>query len=496
MLPVGVISRNLKLSHGVSTLQIRGLPIGKLYFHAEKYRLYNVKKNLHTQVPNKNIINKDIMGDNKSATDNSKEVSYLKSLVNGFYSHSHSHQPIKAESHTHSTLEGFSHSHSHSHSQANPLLILDTEEMRKNAGVRITWIGLAVNVGIAVGKFIGGIVFHSQALFADSIHALSDMISDFLTLFSVRLASNKPTSDYPFGYGKIETVGSLAVSTILATAGISIGWSSLCVILGPIIPHTIMETLAALGGEAHSHIHTSSDTLSKEVANINAAWIAALSIAAKEWVFRATKKVAIETNSNVLMANAWHHRVDSLTSLVALVTISSGYLFNIQSLDMLGGLIVSGLIVSTGVQGMGKSIRELMDQSLEHDDDRHLEVEDVIKDVLNKVKLRKQTSNLELNELVVLLSGPNLMAHAKISVPSVEQEQFTIKELSTISHLLRTTLDKEVPIFKNLEIEYTEKNNLKDEQENDPDCNNGNSNAHEILYNHTHSHTHDHTHMN
>jgi len=396
-----------------------------------------------------------------SPSETSQDDSFLKSLAQGLYSHTHSHQTVNILPHSHE----HSHGHSHSHSHANPMLVLDAEEIRKNAGVRVTWIGLGINVAIAIGKFIGGIVFHSQALFADSIHALSDMISDFLTLFSVRLAANKPTIDYPFGYGKIETVGSLAVSTILLTAGISIGWSSLCTIVGPIIPHTILETLAIFGSESQSMVHsTASDTTTQEVTNINAAWIAALSIVAKEWIFRATKKVAIETKSNVLMANAWHHRVDSLTSLVALVTISSGYLFNIQSLDTIGGLIVSGLVVKAGAEGMNTSIRELIDQSLEKDDEIYEEIEHSLNDSLHKLTHTINSSPLKLEELIVLASGPNLMAHAKILVPSEHSHIFTISELSRVSSHIRSALEKNVDNFKEIKIEYVEENNNRKPQ--------------------------------
>ena len=426
---------------------------------------------------------------NKIHTDKhtgSHDISFLQSLAQGFYSHTHSHQ-------NNNNISLHSHDHAHSHTHANTMLVLDAEEIRKNAGVRVTWIGLGINVAIAIGKFVGGIVFHSQALFADSIHALSDMVSDFLTLFSVRLAANKPTIDYPFGYGKIETVGSLAVSTILMTAGISIGWSSLCAIVGPIIPHTIIETLSIFAIESHTVV-ASADTTNavpvvQEVTDIIAAWIAALSIAAKEWIFRATKKVAIETKSNVLMANAWHHRVDSLTSLVALVAISSGYLFNIQSLDTIGGLIVSGLIVKAGAEGMNTAIRELIDQSLEPNDEMYQEIQSVLVDTLHEQTI-KESELLVLDELIVLASGPNLMAHVKIIVPNKQSHIYTISELSKISGKLRSTLESDVDNFKELMIEYIEEDNDKQKKQFKPYSGNFSISGH--IHNHSHNHTHSH----
>ncbi|SMN19026.1 similar to Saccharomyces cerevisiae YPL224C MMT2 Putative metal transporter involved in mitochondrial iron accumulation [Maudiozyma saulgeensis] len=466
-------------------VRVKISPLRNQLFKTNTINLQISKRGFH----NSNLLNKPeqeykIKDIKISQSETSQDISFLKSLAQGFYSHTHSHQTNNIASHSH----GHSHGHSHSHSHSNPMLVLDAEEIRKNAGVRVTWIGLGINVAIAVGKFIGGIVFHSQALFADSIHALSDMVSDFLTLFSVRLAANKPTVDYPFGYGKIETVGSLAVSTILMTAGISIGWSSLCTIVGPIIPHTIIETLVMFGSGSHDSVQStvSDATAIQEVTNVNAAWIAALSIVAKEWIFRVTKKVAIETKSNVLMANAWHHRVDSLTSLVALVTISSGYLFNIQSLDTIGGLIVSGLIVKAGTEGMNTSIRELIDQSLEKDDEMYEEIEHTLIDSLHELAHSLNSSPLQLDELIVLASGPNLMAHAKIIVPSSKSHIFTISELSRVSNNIRSTLEKNVDNFKEIKIEYVEENN-------NPELKFTPYNANLVSVEHTTTHSHSHT---
>lgn len=363
----------------------------------------------------------------------------------------------KSPSQTHPHSQGHSHSHSLSHSHThgvNPMLVMSKEQVKKNPAVRITWIGLAINVGLAAGKFAGGVVFHSQALIADAVHAVSDMVSDFLTLVSVGLASNKPTANYPFGYGKVETIGSLAVSTILATAGLSIGWTSLCAIVGPIVPHTVLEFLATYVGGSHSHSHS----ITKEVTNVNAAWIAGASIVVKEWIFQATKKIAIQTNSNVLMANAWHHRVDSMTSLVALVTITSGYFFNIQSLDAVGGLIVSALVIKAGGSGMWSAMQELADQSLPKDDDRYIEVQEAIEGCLDKLLSNNNSGRpYKIKELTVLPSGPNSRANLTLETPLQRWENvLDVKEFEIVSEHLRNILNRDLPTLKRLNIEFVE----------------------------------------
>ncbi|CCC66651.1 hypothetical protein NCAS_0A00910 [Naumovozyma castellii] len=347
-----------------------------------------------------------------------------------------------------------SHTHSHSHSHANPLLKLNLEQVKHNPGVRITWIGLGINVAIAAGKFVGGIVFHSQALFADSIHALSDLISDVLTLFSVKLATSTPSKEYPYGHGKVETVGSLAVSTILAMAGISIGWTSLCTIVGPIIPHIIMDTFANIMG-THGHSHS---VVPEGVADINAAWIAGGSIVVKEWIFHATKKIAIQTNSNVLMANAWHHRVDSLTSLVALVAITSGYFFNVQSLDAIGGLIVSGLVIKAGGEGMIGAMKELIDQSIPMTDPRYVEVETAVRKGLeNLVSNNNSKKKYAIKDLTLLSSGRNVRVVMTLLVPIQRWDNVLgIHEFENVSNHVKNVLYKNVENVGKIDIEFVE----------------------------------------
>ncbi|CDR40001.1 CYFA0S04e01398g1_1 [Cyberlindnera fabianii] len=361
------------------------------------------------------------------------------------------------------------HEHNHSHGP-NKLLVLDRKAFFNNPGVRITWIGLLINIGMAAGKFAGGIVFHSQALMADSVHAISDLVSDLLTLGTVGLAARGPTHDFPSGYGKIETVGSLAVSSILTMAGLSIGWASLVNIVGPVVPHAILDTLNAYhihilnAGHGHSHSHAATD-----LTNVNAAWVAAASIVAKEWIFRATSKVAKETNSKVLLANAWHHRVDSMTSLVALVTITSGYFLGISSLDAVGGLIVSGLVIKAGANGIRIAVNELIDRSVPKTDERYIEIETKLQDLLSKMLSNNNAKKpYAVKELIIMTSGPNV--HAKIILEAPIQRWdnvLDINEFEIVSHHLKKQLTSQVENLRQVTVEFVGEKPPPEEEEED-----------------------------
>ena len=169
------------------------------------------------------------------------------------------------QSHQHS-----GHSHPHHHHDNTYL----TSTNKSDAGVRITRVGLFVNLFMAVGKGLGGWLFNSQALIADAFHALTDLVSDFMTLGTVAWALKPPTSRFPSGYGKIESLGSLGVSGLLLTGGVLMGLNSCNVLCDQFLGFELLHAF-------HSHSHGIPDW--------NAAWLAGGSIIVKEWLYRASK---------------------------------------------------------------------------------------------------------------------------------------------------------------------------------------------------------------
>lgn len=338
----------------------------------------------------------------------------------------------------------------HTHSHGGSVELYDTKNLA-NEGVKITWIGFGVNASMAVTKFIGGIVFHSQALIADAIHAVGDLISDVLTLSTVRFTNKPPNSLYPLGYGKIETFGSFTVSFILLYAGLQIGWSSFYEMVAPLVPNALHDLMAWIPTHSHSHSH-GADVDVSQGADINAAWLALGSIAVKEWLFRATKSVGEKLNSKVLIANAWHHRVDSLTSVVAVGTISAGYFLNIYWMDCVGGLIVSMLIMKVGISGVVQSFKELIDKAMPRDDPKYGLIEDSI-----NVSLMKKDSHVLIKELSILPSGTNMNIVLKLGVSKYNKDyenQLTLDKMGEIGESLKTDIAKEFQSVKNVSVQF------------------------------------------
>lgn len=280
--------------------------------------------------------------------------------------HSHSEHPI-----THTHAHGLTHSHAHgSHTEETAVLSSAFSSLRSpsslDPGSRITLIGLFSNVGLTALKGVAGYILASSALLADAAHSGSDLIADVVTLASYRVGRWKPSEKYPYGYGKFESLGSLVVSFLLFATAAGIGLHSYHHLLLSLstLPQMPADLLASLDFLPHGHSHgpeVDSDTVAAAVVDARAMWFAAGSIAVKEWLYRATLKVAKETHSNVLLANAYHHRSDSLGSLVALLAIGAARV-GFPMLDPIGGLVVGGMIAKQGWDVGKEAIGELVDK--------------------------------------------------------------------------------------------------------------------------------------
>ncbi|KAL7529036.1 hypothetical protein ACHAWF_002818 [Thalassiosira exigua] len=217
-----------------------------------------------------------------------------------------------------------------------------------NAADRVTFLGVIINLLLSAGKFVVGVGCHSSALIADAGHSLSDLFSDFVTLWAVQVARLPPDDDHPYGHGKFESVGSLFLSLTLLGTGFSVGISS------------YTKFLRVLGVQRSKGIAAAAALV--EIPTWPALVMAAASIASKEWLYRITRRVGEELNSQVVIANAWHHRSDAYSSVLALISIGlamavPGFL----AADPFAGMLVAGMIAMTGAEILGESVKQLTD---------------------------------------------------------------------------------------------------------------------------------------
>ena len=203
---------------------------------------------------------------------------------------------------------------------------LGQEEQEAHALQRaamITKAGALSNVGLAALKGAASVVSNSPAMMADAVHTLSDLLSDAVSLWALQAARVPADEDHPYGHGKFEAVGSACVGGLLLVAGGGIGVHAVQTALA------VSEPLGSFAGQAC------------------AACVAVLSVGVKETLFQLTRQVGQQVRSSTVMANAWHHRSDALSSVVALAGLV-GSMGGVSFLDPLAGVVVSGMIVKEG----------------------------------------------------------------------------------------------------------------------------------------------------
>jgi divalent metal cation (Fe/Co/Zn/Cd) transporter len=257
-------------------------------------------------------------------------------------------------------------------------------------GSNITVVGLIANLVLCGTKGLAGVWLHSASLLADAAHSLSDTFSDLVTLFCWKMSQKPASVTHPMGYGKFETMGGLGVSVVLVAGSFAIGMHSYSLLLDVLQPalENAPSGLRALssitgdwaklaGGLMHDHHNAAGAAVEAGEAakahlghdhsnalDPNAMWFALISILVKEWLYRATLKIAKEENSSVLEANAIHHRSDSLSSGVTFLAIGGSYL-GFPVLDPLGGLLVAGLIGKQGAELLIGALQDLSDRGVQ-----------------------------------------------------------------------------------------------------------------------------------
>ena len=156
--------------------------------------------------------------------------------------------------------------------------------------MRVSCVSIAINVVLSVFKVGAGILAHSGAMISDGVHSASDVFSTLIVMAGITMASRKSDKEHPYGHERMECVAALLLSAVLFATGIAIGVSA-------------VETIGS-GTEG-----------SRNVPGMLALGAAVISIVVKEWMFWYTRAAARKLKSGALMADAWHHRSDALSSI-------------------------------------------------------------------------------------------------------------------------------------------------------------------------------------
>lgn len=215
-------------------------------------------------------------------------------------------------------------------------------DVREKEIFKVTLTGSAVNAVLIVLKFIAGIVGKSSAMVADAVHSLSDFVSDVIVLVFVRIAGKPKDKGHDYGHGKFETLATAIIGILLIVAGIGL------------MINGIYAVVRSINGEA------------LERPTMLALIVAIVSIVSKEWLYRYTIRTGKKIDSQAVIANAWHHRSDAVSSLGTLIGISGAMFLGEKwrILDPIAAIIVSILIIKSGYDIVKPCISELLEASL------------------------------------------------------------------------------------------------------------------------------------
>jgi len=206
---------------------------------------------------------------------------------------------------------------------------------------KVTWVGLFVNLILSLIKFVVGILGHSQAIVADAVHSISDMVTDAAVLIGVKYWSAPPDKDHPYGHWRIETIITGFIGIGLAAVAIGIGYNAISTIRDV---HIVKPRQIAIIG-------------------------ALVSIIVKELLYHWDVKVGKKVKSSALIANAWHHRSDALSSIFALIAVGISVIKPQWAFaDHIGAIIVSLIILKVSGDIVFPALKKLSDLGVSAND--------------------------------------------------------------------------------------------------------------------------------
>lgn len=214
-----------------------------------------------------------------------------------------------------------------------------------NPVIKATLIGTFVNLALSIIKFVGGVVGNSTAMISDAVHSASDVLTDGIVLLTNKISQIPKDKNHPYGHGRAETIGSAAIGLFILFAGIGLSYEAWNIIQF---------------GSLH-------------IPKVLAAGTALISIAANEWLFRYNRSIGEKSNSPSLVANAWHHRSDAMSSIAALIGII-GAMIGFPILDPIAAVVVALMVIKIGFKITFDGFRDLMDTSLSQEQIRDIQL--------------------------------------------------------------------------------------------------------------------------
>lgn len=277
----------------------------------------------------------------------------------------------------------------------------------KQLAMRVSMVSLLINAVLSALKLLAGVIASSGAMVSDAVHSASDVFSTLLVMFGVNMAARAEDHDHPYGHERLECVTALLLALMLFATGLGIGLNG------------IRNIALALKGEL-------------AVPGALALWAALISILVKEWMFHYTKRAAARTDSGALLADAWHHRSDALSSVGSFIGVLGARL-GWPVLDPLAALVICLFILKVGYDIAMDAFDKMVDHACDD------ETVDKIK------KLALTTEGVQtLDELKTRRFGSKSYVDIEVGVEST----LSLIEAHNIAEALHDRIESELPEVK------------------------------------------------
>jgi cation diffusion facilitator family transporter len=200
---------------------------------------------------------------------------------------------------------------------------------------RVTWVGITVNLALSAVKVSLGLILNTETLVADGLHSVSDLLTDAAVLAGLRISSRPADADHHFGHRRVTTLVTMIIGTVLVASAAGIVFRAI-----------------STYGEPHPVTHAAV-----------AFWVAAASVAPKEFLYRATRSVGTRVGDASVIANAWHHRTDAFTSIAAAAGLAGVAIGGPHwaFLDHITAVVLAAFLAVAAVRFIGESVAELTD---------------------------------------------------------------------------------------------------------------------------------------
>lgn len=293
------------------------------------------------------------------------------------------------------------------------------KENQKTA-MRVSAVSIVVNLVLSVGKLLAGIFGRSGAMVSDAVHSASDVFSTFIVIIGVRISARKSDQDHPYGHERMECVASIILATILLATGLGIGLGGLRTVLSGNYEALVVPGVMALAA-------------------------AVISIVVKEWMYWYTRAAAKRINSGALMADAWHHRSDSLSSIGAFVGIA-GSRMGYPVLDSAASIVISVFIAKAAYEIFMDAVNKMVDKAC----DSETEAE------IRKVVLL-QDGVLGIDRLMTRLFGAKIYVDMEIAADGNR----TLYETHAIAEQVHDAIEERFPEVKHCMVHVNPAKDLK-----------------------------------